>query len=93
MTEWHGVTTEVENLGILLFFCLFCRDNEVCNDPTVKAVVVDQTKQWSEMMERHRKEEWELSKLHLQAQEDILKKLMEAGQAKQLAELDALFER
>merc|ERR1719376_417701 len=33
------------------------RDNDVLNDANVKQVVVDQTKQWSDMMERHRKEE------------------------------------
>ena len=39
--------------------CIF-RDNDVVHDPDVKKTVVDQTKQWSEMMGKHRSEEWEL---------------------------------
>ena len=36
------------------------RDNDVVHDPDVKKTVVDQTKQWSDMMGKHRTEEWEL---------------------------------
>ena len=68
------------------------RDNDVVNDPTVKHVVVDQTKQWSEMMERHRKEEWEVMKQQLKTQEEVLKKLMEGAQASQIKELEVQFE-
>ena len=39
------------------------RDNDVAHDPDVKKTVVDQTKQWSEMMGKHRNEEWELRRL------------------------------
>merc|ERR1719210_2813360 len=45
------------------------------------------------MMERHRKEEWELTRTHLQAQEEVLKKLMESQQTQQTKELEATFER
>ena len=69
------------------------RDNDVLNDSNVKQVVVDQTKQWSEMMERHRKEEWELTRVHLQAQEEVLKKLMEGQQTHQMKELETTFDR
>ena len=44
-------------------------------------------------MERHRKEEWELTRTHLQAQEEVLKKLMESQQTQQTKELEATFER
>ena len=63
------------------------------NDPAVKQVVVEQTKQWSDMIERHRKENWELMRTHLQAQEDVLKKLMQAQQQMQIKELENLFEK
>ena len=63
------------------------------NDPTLKSVVVEQTKQWSDMMEKHRKEEWEMLKAHLQAQEEVLKKLLEEAQAKQIRDIKAIFER
>ena len=36
------------------------------HDPMVKNVVVDQTKQWSEMVTKQRKEELEMRKQHLQ---------------------------
>jgi len=69
------------------------RDNDVVNDPVVKQVVVDQTKQWSEMVERHRKENWELMRNHLQSQEDLLKELMQAQQQVQMKELESLFKK
>ena len=70
-----------------------CRDNDVVNDPAVKQVVVEQTKQWSEMMERHRKENWELMRDHLKAQEDVLRELMKAQQKMQIKELENFFEK
>ena len=63
------------------------------NDPAVKQVVVEQTKQWSEMMERHRKENWELMRDHLKAQEDVLKKAMQSQQQMQIKELENFFEK
>merc|ERR1712156_1049909 len=69
------------------------RDNDVVHDPDVKKTVVDQTKQWSDMMGKHRTEEWELRRRHLQEQEDTLKKLMENRQIQQMKELDTLFEK
>ena len=63
------------------------------NDPTVKTVVVEQTKQWSEMMAKHRREELEMMKQQLQTQQDVLNKLMEASQMQQIKDLEAVFER
>jgi phosphatidylinositol phospholipase C beta len=54
---------------------------------------VEQTKQWTDLLEKHRREEWEMMKSHLQAQEDILRKLMEVSHANQLKQLDAKHER
>merc|ERR1712193_553735 len=64
------------------------RDNDVVHDPDVKKTVVDQTKQWSEMMGKHRSEEWGLRRGHLVEQEATFKKLMEARQAQQMKELE-----
>ncbi|XP_069998669.1 1-phosphatidylinositol 4,5-bisphosphate phosphodiesterase isoform X4 [Penaeus vannamei] len=66
---------------------------EVLDDPKIKAIVTDQMKQWSEMMEKHRKEEWEMLKEHLKSQEDILKKLMEEEQASQIKKLEGKHEQ
>lgn len=59
----------------------------------MKQVVVEQTKQWSDMIERHRKENWELMRAHLQVQEDVLKKLMQSQQQLQIKELETFFEK
>lgn len=45
------------------------------------------------MMERHRKEEWELLKNHLIQQREILQRLMEIAQAQQMKQIEAKFER
>ena len=39
------------------------RDNDVVHDPDAKKTFTDQTKQWSEMMGKHRNEEWEIRRL------------------------------
>ncbi|KAB7495953.1 1-phosphatidylinositol 4,5-bisphosphate phosphodiesterase [Armadillidium nasatum] len=65
---------------------------EVVDDPTIKGVVSEQMRQWSEMMEKHRKEEWAMLKEHLKSQEEILKKLMEAEQEAQIKKLEAKHE-
>ncbi|XP_013772515.1 1-phosphatidylinositol 4,5-bisphosphate phosphodiesterase-like [Limulus polyphemus] len=66
---------------------------DLANDPQVRELVVDQMKQWSEMLERHRRDEWDLLKAHLQYQGDILKRLMEVAQAGQIKQLETKFER
>ena len=62
------------------------------DDPAIQTVVSDQMQQWSDMMDRHRKEEWNLLKEHLKSQEDILRKLMEAEQAAQIKKLEARYD-
>ncbi|CAG2066116.1 unnamed protein product, partial [Timema podura] len=52
-----------------------------------------QTLQWSEMVERHRKEEWGTMKGHLAEQQDILKRLMELAQASQMKQVETKHER
>ena len=60
-------------------------------DPEVLKAVDSQTDQWTTMMKKHRKEEWEMLKTHLKAQEDIYKKVAETVQAKQIKEMEAFF--
>ena len=70
-----------------------CSKNELAADPAVRKLVKEQTEQWSEMIERHRKEEWEVVKQHLTDQKEILKGLMIAAQAVQKKQLEAKHDR
>ena len=63
------------------------------DDPKIKSLVTDQMSQWSVMMEKHRKEEWEMLKDHLKSQEDILKKLMEEEQQAQIKKMEVRHEQ
>ncbi len=65
----------------------------MASDPAIKNVVVDQTKQWSDMMAKHRKEELDIMKQQLQVQQEMLKKLMEQAQAQQGKDQELAFER
>ncbi|KAG8201636.1 hypothetical protein JTE90_012705 [Oedothorax gibbosus] len=65
----------------------------MATDPAIRDLVMVQMKQWSAMMERHRKDEWDLLKSHLLQQREILQKLMEIAQATQMKQIDAKFER
>ncbi|EEB13261.1 1-phosphatidylinositol-4,5-bisphosphate phosphodiesterase, putative [Pediculus humanus corporis] len=67
--------------------------NDLTSDPMILKLVNEQTQQWSEMQERHRKEEWELLKQHVLDQQEILKKLMKASQASQIKQIEAKHER
>ena len=79
---------------LILHKCIFFyRNNDVVDDPVVKQIINDQTKQWSEMLERHRKENWQLTQAHLKEQEDKLKVLMQAQQELQMKELEYIFKK
>lgn len=69
------------------------RKEEVINDPEVKQLVAEQSKEWTEMIGRHYKEEWTLLKEQLEAQKEILKVTMVAAQAAQIKLLDARLEK
>ena len=62
-------------------------------DSSIQKLVQEQTVQWSELVERHRKEEWALLKQQVQEQQETLDKLMETIQANQLKQLESKFER
>jgi phosphatidylinositol phospholipase C beta len=76
-----------------IYSYLLCSKNELLSDPAVRKLVAEQTVQWSDMIERYRKEEWELIRQHLTDQQDILKKLMEAAHAAQMKQLEAKHDR
>lgn len=63
------------------------------NDVTVKQIVNEQMAQWSELVDRHRKEEWELLKNQVNEQRETLDKVIEIVQANQMKELDAKYDR
>ena len=67
------------------------RGGDLSKDPDVLKAVTEQTKQWTEMMGRHRKEEWAMLSAHIQTQEDIFKKIFSTVEAKQMKEMDAFF--
>jgi phosphatidylinositol phospholipase C beta len=75
------------------YICFSCSKNELVADPAVRKLVAEQTVQWSDMVEHHRKEEWELIKQHLTDQQDILKRLMEVSHAAQMKQLEAKHDR
>ncbi|XP_068971740.1 1-phosphatidylinositol 4,5-bisphosphate phosphodiesterase-like [Bombus flavifrons] len=58
-------------------------------DANVKKVISEQTTQWSAMVERQRKEEWEMLKNQTEAGREEFKKLIEIVQASQVKQLQA----
>ena len=61
-------------------FCKSKSKNNMIQDAAVKEICNEQTEEYTEMVERHRKEEWELTKSHLISQDDMLKTIMEGLQ-------------
>lgn len=61
--------------------------NALAQDANVKKVISEQTAQWSAMMERQRKEEWELLKNQTHNSRDELKRLIEVVQGTQVKQL------
>jgi phosphatidylinositol phospholipase C, beta len=66
---------------------------EIKNDASIRKVIQEQNAQWSEMVERHKKEEWEMMKQQISDQQETLKKLMETTQSTQMKQLEAKHER
>ncbi|XP_034238363.1 1-phosphatidylinositol 4,5-bisphosphate phosphodiesterase isoform X2 [Thrips palmi] len=70
------------------------RSKEECmSDPVIRKLVQEQTAQWSEMVERHRKAEWRAMRQQVADQEEILKTLLTTTQAAQVKALEAKHER
>lgn len=72
---------------------MYSSKNEVINDGGVKKLVTEQMTQWSEMIERHRREKWALQKQQATEQQDALVKLMESLQAAQMKQLEIRHEK
>ena len=49
-------------------------------DTKIMGMVAEQTKEWTELMRKQRKDNWEMIKGHRTAQEEVLKTIMEAAQ-------------
>lgn len=47
--------------------------DEIKNDASIRKVIQEQNAQWSEMVERHKKEEWEMLKQQITDQQEILR--------------------
>ena len=77
----------------MLTFCLFdCyRGGDLGSDPDILKLVQEQMQQWTNLMHKQRKEEWEMLKTHIKSQEDTFKKLCIGVQAKQLKDLEVNF--
>jgi len=69
------------------------KTEDIGNEPIVKELVADQMKQWSDMIERHHKEEWDLLKNQITQQGDLLKRLLMISQSAQIKLLESIFER
>ncbi|CAG9764936.1 unnamed protein product [Ceutorhynchus assimilis] len=63
--------------------------NDLVNDESVRKLVTEQTIEWSSLMEKHRKQEWEFLRTQLDDQRDLLKKHMEILQGQQMRQLEA----
>ncbi|XP_037917736.1 1-phosphatidylinositol 4,5-bisphosphate phosphodiesterase isoform X2 [Hermetia illucens] len=67
--------------------------DEIRSDQAIRTAITEQTNQWTEMITRHKKEEWDLLRQQVQDQQEILKKLMEQVQTSQMKQLEARQER
>ncbi|KAF6211563.1 hypothetical protein GE061_012076 [Apolygus lucorum] len=66
---------------------------DAAKDEGVKEVVAGQVTQWSEMVERHRKEYWAMMKQHVQEQQELLTKLLDTAHAGQMKQMEAKHDR
>lgn len=66
---------------------------DLINDPSVRKLVIEQTVEWSSLMEKHRKQEWEFLRNQLNDQRELLRKHMELLQQQQMRQLEAKHEK
>jgi len=66
---------------------------DVMDDPGIKTIVQEQMKAWTEMVNKHRKEEWSMMREQLKSQESALKDQLVLAQADQFKELEEDFEK
>lgn len=77
----------------MFFFYYKNSKDQIKSDPEVRKVIQEQNSQWKEMIERHKKEEWETLRTQLADQQDILRKLMETTQIAQMKQLEGKHDR
>lgn len=63
------------------------------DNPQVMKLAMEQISQWTEMVERHNKEQWDLLRAHCTAQRELLKKLLSLQQAGQVKTIEARFDK
>ncbi|CAH0755296.1 unnamed protein product [Diatraea saccharalis] len=66
---------------------------QLSNDATFRKLVSEQSAAWSELVAKHRVEEWSSARSRLNEQRDLLKKMMEQTQLAQMKQLEAKHER
>ncbi|XP_047997681.1 1-phosphatidylinositol 4,5-bisphosphate phosphodiesterase isoform X2 [Leguminivora glycinivorella] len=66
---------------------------QLSNDPAFRKLVTDQSAAWSELVAKHRLEEWSSARSRLDEQRELLKKMMETTQQVQMKQLEAKHER
>ncbi|XP_037935996.1 1-phosphatidylinositol 4,5-bisphosphate phosphodiesterase isoform X2 [Teleopsis dalmanni] len=62
--------------------------DEIRNDSAIKNAITEQTQQWTEMIAKHKKEEWDMLRQHVQDSQDAMKALMLTVQAQQIKQLE-----
>lgn len=69
------------------------KSSDNSKDSSIKELVVQQIKQWTDLSDKLHQEEWELFKSHKTNEADILRKILLHWQAVQLKHLESMFER
>jgi hypothetical protein len=72
---------------------ILSRPEEAMKDSGILSMVKEQTKQWSEMVEKHLKEEWVMNTQHLKDNEEFLKTLLVTVQAAQVKQLEVRLDK
>ncbi|XP_063538301.1 1-phosphatidylinositol 4,5-bisphosphate phosphodiesterase isoform X2 [Cydia strobilella] len=66
---------------------------QLSNDAAFRKLVTDQSAAWSELVAKHRLEEWSSARSRLDEQRELLKKMMETTQQVQMKQLEGKHER
>ncbi|XP_068628021.1 1-phosphatidylinositol 4,5-bisphosphate phosphodiesterase [Battus philenor] len=66
---------------------------QLSNDAAFRKLVGEQSSAWSELVAKHRVEEWSSARTRLNEQRDLLKKMMEQTQLAQMKQLEAKQDR
>lgn len=81
------------NLAINPIKTLNSSKDQLSNDASFRKLVNEQATAWSELVAKHRVEEWTSARSRLNEQRDLLKKMMEQTQLAQMKQLEAKHER